>query len=265
MEKISQIEYNEEQQQIPLSLEEIFKDEEIQISLKTKGPKREKGKQEILQKEDLKKFKDEFEYKFKNKNFNLFNLEEKENFIEFLKTLQDIIESHPDYIQEEEALTITNASEAQNIYSKFPELLLALYFENKTGIDLEKLKSIFIPDPDTEGEEKTEEEKKEKIKELYSIEQIEKFIKVIKKVYEVLKEIKKEREEIKEREEDKKIEIEAAGKKISFLKPDDSERISNILSEGPILFKEELEDMFNKELKELNEQEVKKINEEKDY
>jgi len=248
----------QEKEQEILSLEKIFENPEIKKLLKLEGQKRKEGESEIFTEEDFKRIESKIRnIILENKNFNLFNLEEKEGLQEFLVTLNKIIKDHPDYFLKNEKI-LGNKNEMKkmnNIYSEFPRLLLAIYFENKTGIDFRVLiEMLFEGKKISEKQdqiiiETIEMENKKII--ITTIEKIEDFIKIIDKISENFKKKKSAIVADVETEKNKKIIIA-------------KERIKQFLSE--IVFCEgELKEIFKKELKELNEKEIQKIDEETDY
>ena len=194
------------------SLEEIFKDKEISKIL-------EKIKIEQFTDEIFKQLEEELDGKYFT-----FNEQDWEKMMEIIEQSFDFKNAQ----LKADSVTV-NSDKMKNIYSEFPELLLALYFKNKTKVDFRELNNILY----SEEEEEEEEDKKKTILQQFQMEtieekeeQIEKFIKTVGNFNEQIKI------------------LELKNPKLDLLKFKDRalERIRNIFSE-PNALAENLEDM----------------------
>ncbi len=217
-----------------LSLEEILEDEKIK---------------EILEKIKKEKFTDEMlnelEEALKDKNFTF-------GPQDWIKMMEIIKQSY-DFQNAGNTEFVKNTNKMSNIYVKFPETLLALYFKNKTEVDYRVLNNIlFFQKGEDEGK------KSQILEHLILIEKLKKFNEEIKTFYESLKTFKepiiKEFYEIHEKAKELKRETltEVIGEEkmdLLKLKSETRERI-DVTFTTPSLVIEVLKDLFEKELNE---------------
>ncbi len=182
---------------LPLPLEKIFEDEKIKKIFEGN-----------MTEEKLERLENKLDGKF----FSL----EKEDW----EKIMEIIQKHHNYEMEDKHGNCP-AAEMENIYFKFPLLLVIFYLKNKTGIDFR----IFFENFNSKDEEI---KLKENIKNNYSIENIKNFIEGVEKFNNEMTEVKKV---IKKKEVIEKI---------------------NTMLTIIVINIELIEDIFKEELKELN-------------